>query len=73
MLLSNLPIKLIRRSNCLVLILFVGKAAIQGFMNRLKKFPFCIVYYFEDALNQVVVASIFHDKRNPAKKLRNKT
>ena len=49
-----------------------GKSNYANFYEiRIKKFPFSIVYYIEKTLNQIVVTSIFHDKRNPERKLRN--
>lgn len=34
---------------------------------HLKKFPFVLVYWFDENLNSVFVTSIFHTKRNPGK------
>ncbi len=33
-----------------------------------KRYPFHIVYFIQEPDKQVVIASIFHNKRNPAKK-----
>ena len=44
----------------------------KGYKNLrefpLKKYPFHIIYYIDDAHSNVVVVSIFHTKRNPKKK-----
>lgn len=34
----------------------------------LKRFPFFVVYFIDDKNSKVVITSIFHFKRNPAKK-----
>ena len=48
---------------------FLGKCTYRNVYElRVKKFPFNIVYFIEEANNQIVVVSIFHDKRNPKKK-----
>ncbi|RYE21079.1 MAG: type II toxin-antitoxin system RelE/ParE family toxin [Sphingobacteriaceae bacterium] len=31
----------------------------------LKKFPFIVIYWFDQKLNTVFITSIFHTKRNP--------
>jgi len=35
-----------------------------------RKYPFCIVYFLEETLLQVVVVAIYHHKRHPKKKYR---
>ena len=48
---------------------FLGKCTYRKFYElKVKKFPFNVVYFIEEANNQIVVVSIFHDKRNPEKK-----
>ena len=48
---------------------FLGKCTYRNIYElKVKKFPFNIVYFIEEANNQIVVVSIFHDKRNPEKK-----
>lgn len=34
---------------------------------HLKKFPFVLIYWYDENLNTVFVTSIFHTKRNPKK------
>jgi plasmid stabilization system protein ParE len=38
--------------------------------TALKKFPYTIVYFVDEKKKKVIVTSIFHNKRNPAKKYR---
>ena len=48
---------------------FLGKCIYRNVYELMvKKFPFNVVYFIEEANNQIVVVSIFHDKRNPEKK-----
>lgn len=35
--------------------------------SKLKKFPFIVIYWYDDNLNTIFVTSIFHKKRNPGK------
>lgn len=37
---------------------------------RVRKFPYSIVYFIDEAEKRVVITSIFHQKRNPRKKFR---
>jgi plasmid stabilization system protein ParE len=37
---------------------------------KLKKFPFIIVYFINDATEQIIITSIFHTSRNPRIKYR---
>ncbi len=34
----------------------------------LKKYPFAIVYFIDESTRQIIVTSIYHQKRNPKKK-----
>lgn len=34
----------------------------------IKRYPFHIVYFIDEKQNQVIITSIFHNKRNPTKK-----
>ena len=36
--------------------------------TALKKFPYSIVYFFEEDQQLIVIFSVFHHKRNPRKK-----
>lgn len=38
----------------------------------LKKYPYHVIYYINDALSTIVIVSIFHAKRNPKKKYKKK-
>lgn len=35
-----------------------------------KRYPFSVVYYIDEANHQVVITSVFHHSRNPRKKYR---
>jgi plasmid stabilization system protein ParE len=37
-----------------------------------RKYPYCIVYFIEEALQQVVIVAIYHHKRHPKKKYSNR-
>jgi len=37
----------------------------------LNKYPYSIIYLIDDKNNSVIIASIFHHKRNPKRKYRN--
>jgi len=37
---------------------------------KIKKFPFTVVYLVDEEKQFVIITSIFHNKRNPAKKFR---
>lgn len=39
---------------------------------KIDRFPFLVVYEFEEEENNIVVISVFHTSRNPKKKLKNK-
>ncbi|MDR3696036.1 type II toxin-antitoxin system RelE/ParE family toxin [Mucilaginibacter sp.] len=45
--------------------LYAKKYKTDQHFAPLKKFPFIIVYWFDENLNTVFVTSIFHTKRNP--------
>ncbi len=50
---------------------FLGKCTYRNFYEiKIKKFPFNVVYFIEEANNQIVIVSIFHDKRNPERKFK---
>ena len=50
---------------------FLGKCTYRNFYElKIKKFPFNVVYFVEEDNNQIVVTSIFHDKRNPERKFK---
>jgi plasmid stabilization system protein ParE len=36
--------------------------------TSLKKFPFYIVYFVDEKRRKIIITSIYHHKRNPAKK-----
>jgi plasmid stabilization system protein ParE len=36
--------------------------------SLLKKYPFYIIYFIDEGNKTVIIVSIFHHKRNPAKK-----
>lgn len=40
--------------------------------TSLRKYPYSIVYSLDEEKKQVVIVSIFHQKRSPRKKFRNK-
>lgn len=48
----------------------------NGYKNlrelSLKKYPYQVIYYIDDAHSTIVIVSIFHHKQNPKKKYRNK-
>jgi hypothetical protein len=45
--------------------LYAKKYKTDQHFAPLKKFPFIIVYWFDENLNTVFITSIFHTKRNP--------
>lgn len=38
--------------------------------TALKKYPYTIVYFVDEKKKRVIIASVFHNKRNPDKKYR---